>query len=104
MKLCRIKMVRELLGEEQIRASQYEPCSCILETELPIEKRADVIDHVAPKPRSLPWMERGGVETVSGDQITEVPINDSRHEIGSVGFQDTHSFLDEFCFRTHIHS
>lgn len=76
-------MVREQLGEEQIRASQYEPCNCILETELPIEKRADAIDHVAPKPRALPWMERG-VETIAGDEITEVPIHDLRHEIGWV--------------------
>ena len=84
-KICsflRIKTVREQLGEEQIRASQYEPCACILETELLVEKRADVIDHVAPKPHSLPWIERGGVEIVTGDEITEVPIHDSRHEKG----------------------
>ena len=81
----RIKMVRDQLGEEQIRASRYEPCSCILETELPLEKRADVIDLVAPKPHALPWMERpgvGGVEIVAGDEITEVPIHDARHEKG----------------------
>ena len=78
-------MVRDQLGEEQIRATHYEPCSCILETELPLEKRADVIDHVAPKPHSLPWMERGGeggVEIVAGDEITEVPVHDLRHEKG----------------------